>query len=390
MRNKNEFVPKVVSQVRFPFKTLLTVSETSSLSIVSAILQTTDMEWRLTEPHHKQALEYLSIQLSIRDRKEIIRVLCHSSPDRLTQLVRELVDVYEPVIRQAHNAIDLSGTLGDFEAFVKDLIKLAKIHTTSDDQKLIPTVGDFVQLLRKHQYSSHTFLHQLCKKGPELTDWYLSWVKSAASQFKREESPESKERGAGDMTEALNELFSQLSQDRQENIRHVLDDHKKSMDIMHSASSARLAAVLKSPPSKNPAIIKILNSTSSKAGSRPSSGPSSRAPSPSREDSDSEMLAPKVSSDAGPGSYLARWQNLLDNTSITPLTQQGRLNSATSPDVVQQSATDVDGEQLVQFDNKTATGDNLRVGKKSLNVKIVIDAMADDFRKLLASRSCYW
>ena len=182
-------------------------SQKDSISIVAAILQETELEWRLTDIHHAQALEYLSIELSIRDRKEIINVLCHSSPDYLTQSVRELVDAYEPVIRHMHNAINLSGTVGDAEYFIRDMIKLAKIQTDKHGHSTVPTVGDFIMLLRKHQFSSHTFIHQICKNGPEVTSWYLAWAKTAAWQFRREveTKDEAAYGAAGDLTEPLQE-----------------------------------------------------------------------------------------------------------------------------------------------------------------------------------------
>ncbi|KAI9871604.1 MAG: hypothetical protein M1823_008399, partial [Watsoniomyces obsoletus] len=114
-------------------------SQKESISIVSAILQETDLEWQLADTHHTLALEYVSTALSIRDRKEIINVLCHSSPDYLTQSIRQLVDAYEPVIRHLHNAVNLSGTIGDFEYFIKDMIKLAKISTDKQGKSTAPT-----------------------------------------------------------------------------------------------------------------------------------------------------------------------------------------------------------------------------------------------------------
>jgi len=61
--------------------------------------------------------------------------------------------------------VDLSDTVSDFEAFLGDMLKISKIQ----DETSIPTVGDFVALLKKHQYSCHKFLHQVCKNGKELT-----------------------------------------------------------------------------------------------------------------------------------------------------------------------------------------------------------------------------
>lgn len=377
-------------------------SRKDSISIVSAILQETDLAWQLTDIHHAHALEYLSIELSIRDRKEIINVLCHSSPDYLTQSVRELVDAYEPVIRHMHNAVNLSGTVGDAEYFIRDMIKLGRIQTDKHGHSTVPTVGDFIMLLRKHQYSSHTFIHQLCKNGPEVTSWYLAWAKTAAWQFRREvETKDEAALGAaGDLTEPLQHIFSQLPSEMQLQIVPVLDQQTEFIDAMHANSYARLVAVLKSPPSKHPQISKIFSGSNS---SRPSSRAPSRSSSPApgaqagpphqtnNDFKDSSLPIPSVSSDPGPGAYLARWQDLLDKTPITPQTQQGDIRQASSADVVNESAADVDGEKMVEFEDAEAKGEKIKVkDKRKPDVKIVVEALGEKFRSLLAERSCDW
>lgn len=345
----------------------------------------------ISESTHRLALEYLAIQLSIRDRKQIIQVLCHSSPDHVTAAVRVAVSAYEPVIRNVHDAVDLSDSVSDFESFLGDMLKVAKIQ----DEATIPTVGDFVALLKKHQYSCHKFIHQVCKNGKELTGWYLEWAKKAASQFRQQRaSTESKIRDAGDLTEPLNDLFSRLPTEQQEKLLPILDQHSEHIDAMHASSNRRLEAVLNSAPSKNPAIARIVASSNN-------SRSSSRASSPGPGDKPAQ--APKVtssgpSSEPGPGAYLARWQDLLDKTLITPLSLSGKVERASSKDVVKGSTKDVDGENLVEVpDGKTGAekvqesveGDgSTRTGKPE--VGIVIEAMGKEFRALLGRRGVYW
>ncbi|KAJ9613955.1 hypothetical protein H2200_002091 [Cladophialophora chaetospira] len=422
-------------------------SQTQSISIVTAILKDAkSSSTELTEPHHKQALDYLSIHLSIRDRKQLIQVLCKSNPDYLTMSVREVVDAYEPVIRRMHKAIDLSSTLYDFEYFLKDLIKLGRIQTDKSGKSVVPTVGDFVQLLRKHQRSCHVFMHQCTKNDKELTGWYLDWAKTAASQFKQD-APEAGHHdtvkhgkgGAGNLTPSLHKLFASLPEETQSRITPILDAHSHFLDEMHTQSLSRLTSVLKSPPSKNPAIAKIFSSNAAHSSSRPSSRASSPAPPLDRNnisgastpaqtptssvfpssnvtESDTsreikEQPTPEVTSNPGPGGFLARWQALLDATPITPLSQHGSLKAASSPEVIQASATDVDGSRLVNFAKEEARGEKIRVEdqnkgshddkkdevgigneakKRQRDLKIVIDALGKDFRDLLAKEGCYW
>lgn len=375
-------------------------SRKEHISIVNAIFQDKKIEAKLGDHQHDQALEYLSIQLSIRDRKEIVNVLCHSNPDYFTQSVRELVEAYDPVIREMHNSINLSGTVGDMEYFIKDMIKLGKIHTDSKGRSTIPTVGDFVMLLRKHQFSSHTFIHQACKNGPELTDWYLVWAKNAAAQFKRATNQPNDQTpaDAGKLNEELNKLFQDLPSDKCAQIIPILDAQTRYLDEMHASSRERLKAVLHSPPSKEKSIASMFLGEGSRPSSRPSSRPPSRAhsPAPPRHDEhhtgrkDPHAPTPVVSADAGPGAFLSRWQDILDNTPISPHSQTGKPLKASSHHVVNESTKDVDGEKLVAFPANEAKGNKVEPSAKKPDVRTVVECMAEDFRRLLAEKSCTW
>jgi len=406
-------------------------SQTSSNSIVMIILADAGKPSDMKEETHKLAMDYLSCKLSIRDRKEIVRVACHHRPDHLTTLVRTLFNVYEPVIRQFHDAVNLSDTVADFQAFVTDMLKVARIQPPSKDgTTVVPTVGDFIQLLRKHQYSSHKFIHQLCKNGKEVVHWYLDWAKQAASQFRRE-TPRPKDdqndkespRDAGDLTTPLNTAFKALPTETRSSILPVLDQQILYLDEMHSSSLHRLSTVIHSAPTtapKSSTLSKVLNST------LPSSRPSSRSSSPARsvfgnrtKDDHSHPPSPTnashdpseiphVTSDPGPGAYLARWQDLLDATPVTPLTATGKPHRASDKDIVERSAMDVDGGKMLEYGTtggKTLDAQKVKPGvssaatdgKKNKNngarkpdVGVVVEALGDEFRRLLGERSLYW
>lgn len=86
------------------------ISISQSKSIITAILSTTDglQSSSLSEAKHAQAQEYYAAKLSIRDRKQLIEVLCSQTPDVLTQAIRSVVAVFDPFIRSVHNNVDLS------------------------------------------------------------------------------------------------------------------------------------------------------------------------------------------------------------------------------------------------------------------------------------------
>ncbi|EMD00634.1 hypothetical protein BAUCODRAFT_40370, partial [Baudoinia panamericana UAMH 10762] len=252
-------------------------SKDQGMSIVTVIMATSSHSVEMTEIQHSNALEYLALHLGARDRDEIVRVLCRRSPDHLSALVREGVDAYTPMIRNVHQAVNLSDTVWDFERFVTDMLKMSKPSGAKGEEKP-PSVENYVDLLHRHQSCSHKFIHQVAKNGKEVTAWWKEYVHLAAAQFKRDVKPPPTEAvvpehaAAGGAQKAIVSAFSDLSKDDQESVRKELDTWAKYLRDLHAASASRVRAVIK------------------RTGSTP----------------------------YGPGAYLARWQHLLDTTVITP------------------------------------------------------------------------
>ena len=455
--------------------------ESQSESIVQTILHSTKAKTELNPAQHRHALDYLSIQLSIRDREQIIKVLCRLTPDHLTQAIRDGVTAYEPMIRNVHDAVDLSDTVYDFEVFLKEMIKLARTperRRRGETNAHIPTVGDFVQLLKKHQQSSHKFLHQCAKNGKEVSSWFFDYAKWAAAQFRREKDafdtmspstdqsmdkstvnassskPSSYHPGAGDLTEPLIKLFRDLPPATRAAILPILDSQALYLSKLHAASAVRLHAVVTSPYSSN----LTLNS-----GSRPGSRTASPAPlaksskdpaSSSKSEGSKDLLKQAAKShnseatdkgNPGPGAFLARWQDLLDKTPVTPAPDvagtgtEGRgvrrgiaasvmraskkgADAGLKPEELQASnasessndnkatskgtGQNVDDQQDDEYDSDDDEGlfqdarerlDELgldetdeKTNVKAPDVKPVIDALVPAFREMLAKRSCVW
>ncbi|KAH7073480.1 PX-associated-domain-containing protein [Paraphoma chrysanthemicola] len=282
-----------------------------SKSIVAVILEsaepTIDPE-ALTEHQHSVAMEYYSTYLSIRDREELTKVACKLQPDILTAAVREVVAAMDPVIRAIHNAVDLSGTLQDAENFLTDLIKVSKpkrkgarsrdasresspapASIADQDASEVPTVEEFVQLLRKHAPSLHKFIHQVTKNSPELGQDYLVYAKKIFSEFKVDENAKAAEErgegGAGNMSAPLHAMFSSLPTDKQDELKKLLDEHEEHLTHLKHTSLSRLKSIMQ----------------------------------PSAPQSKSHHHGTQH----GPGMYLSRWNSLLDSTLISPATVRG-------------------------------------------------------------------
>jgi hypothetical protein len=380
---------------------------------VSVVLSEASLAPDLDETQHKLALDYLAIQLAIRDREQITKVLCHTQPDHLTEAVRDIVMAYEPVIRSVHNAVDLGETVTDFERFLKDMMFISRPHQVhlkddknkSQNEVSVPTVGDYVQLLKKHQSSCHKFLHQCAKNGKEVTSWFHDWTRKAAAEFRRQPDHLSSSLdhvdscdGDGPRTLAseLDSIFIALPEAQREKHLQILNAHAEYLSKLHTASALRLASVVDSPVSESPVLRQkphqYLFQALSRSGSRSPTSPSSRSTSPTRGFPKHSHVTP----DLGPGAFLARWQALLDDTMITPATVEGPIRYGRNKDVQHNSKTDVDGEMMDSLGNNA---ERMEIGQQGWrenekmqrpDVQPLVDALLPAFRELLAKRACNW
>lgn len=282
------------------------MSKEQSMSIVAVILALSSGPSAddLTESQHANALEWLSLRLDIRDRQEIVRVLCHRNPDHLTAAINEGVTAYTPMIRRVHQAVNLSDSVWDFERFVTDMLKMSKPSSPNGEEEP-PSVEDFVDLLHRHQQSTHKFLHQVLENDEEISSWFREYVHMAAGQFRSSERPPPTDTvvpdkmAAGGIQQKLEETFTTLSDEDKAAVTTELNAYQKYLDDLHAASAARISAVIKR---------------------------THRTP-------------------YGPGGYLARWQHLLDSTLITPATPNGPVRYGANKSVREEGRKDVEGNE---------------------------------------------
>lgn len=279
------------------------MSQEQNMSIVAVILSLSSGPSAddLTETQHHNSLEWLALQLSIRDRQEIVRILCQRNPDHLTAAINMLAEAYTPMIRQVHRAVNLADTMWDFERFVTDMLKMSKPSGPKGEEKT-PSVEAYVELLHRHQGSTHKFLHQVAKNGKEVLGWWADYAHDVRSQFRNDADPTASQSAVpdkmstGGMQGWLQKSFSDLGEDEKKTVRAEIDAYAKYLDDLHTASASRITSVIK------------------KTKSTP----------------------------YGPGAYLARWQNLLDNTLITPATKSGPVRQGASKEVKAESRAEAE------------------------------------------------
>ena len=212
---------------------------------------------------------------------------------------------------------------------------------------------------------------------------------------------------AGSLTPALTASFHSLPHSTQHLIAPILDQHATYLSHLHTSSLARLQSVIDSPTTTgtqpHPHISRVLTllpgSSSSRSASPAPSSPTTPTASsnrfkddPAAGDEEQTDQTPKIStSTPGPGSYLSRWQALLDSTAITPATAHGPARYGKDADVLNRSAKDVDGAQM---EERGRTSKPMEPARKETSgradVRPVVDALLGKFRELLGVRGCYW
>lgn len=374
-------------------------------SLAQAIFDDCGIKKELEADQHNRAMDFLSLQLSIRDREQISNILCSLNPDILTQAIRDLVSAYDPIIRACHNAVDLSGTLSDYEAFLTDFVRLSKVTDSANTQPstptrlipsrpstpkpgqsrrsaeelrkpVLPTVADYIKLLKKHQSSLHKFLHQVVKNDKKLARKWVKYAQTSAAQFRREKDGLPND-AAGDMTPALQDLFSKLSDDKRKYVADALDNYTAYSMALQSTSRDRW------------------NSTLTAALSSPGTRSQRNSGSHLKHHGQHTHQNP-----IGPGIYLSKWQNLLDNTPITPATAHGPVRHGRDRSVREKAGVGV-GVEGGGTGAGPVGGASSNVGSAAYervkavldrdvpeepDVSVVIEVLGDAFRELVRER----
>ena len=286
---------------------LMHTSEHEPVSIVNAILSSSSDAAPPSKTQHKLALDYLAIQLDIRDREELIDGLCHHSPDLLTSSVRTILPAYDPIIRALHQAYDLSGGVSDLENFLNDLISVSTVNSKSGTSRP-PSVEDFCRLLQRHQGSSHRFIHQVLKNDKDLAQKYHDYAIHAVKQYRQEterpiDDDSTGTAAAGDFTPHLETLLSNLAETERARVLEEINNHADYLFALTHSSAQSLKTVI------------------------------------------NHLTEGESDVQRGPGMYLSRWQTLMDDTPITPANPNGPVRSGKSESVRDAATVDVDGKR---------------------------------------------
>lgn len=398
---------------------------------MQAILSQSDSKQSLSGAQHTLALRYLSLTLAIHDRNELIRVFCSSNPDQLTQGIREAVTAFDSVIRRVHKAVNLSEMIGYLQAFLDGMLGLCKSRDS------LPEVADFVHLLHKHQNSSHQFIHQVTNNDAELSKLYRDYCQAGATHFVAPSDNSSKT-----VLHCVLENFSELPEDQKDKVRKQIYEHTSYLAKLHKASAERVSDIM----SQDTSYLDHLQDSNSKkgiksrsqsrqrndGGDKPSGLSSTTTEGKQRKNPESDSKQKSAGGGHGPGSFLAKWQDLLDDTMITPdvatgaksvrygsdlsvrkasvadvdgsvageseiageTTEDGKL-SVPAAEIKDAGETDDDqdkGEQKEEEQKRhkvesVVTSDQARIGLKPPDVQLTIDLLGPGFREALRERA---
>lgn len=416
------------------------LSASGSKSIVVAILERCDPSLlaSLSERQHAQCVEYLSALLAARDRDEISNVLCRQNPDLFTQAIKDAVASFEPMIRAVHEGVDLREHVSAAEGFLTDLINVGKAKKGAsgllgaigngvlkgDSEARVPSVEDYVILLRKNRQLLYNWLHQVASQCPDLRDEFCAWAKETINVFRQdargrqpvctaaqgsqatsESNPTSGKGAAGAMSGDLQHLFASQPPETRSLLIPALDAHAAYLASLEQLSLTRMQRILDNmaaisssenhdtappaalaPPS-NPVSYFSPGYWSGKSSPAPNSNSGS---SKSRTGANTPVMT--TCSFAGPGMFLARWQHLLDETLIAPASPSGGLPRK-GKDVKGVLAR---GKKTAATVGKDAEKDTskgwdpaalARVAEEEMpaapDVRVVVEVLGDGFRDLV-------
>ena len=273
-------------------------------SMAVCILEASDaaLAASITDAQHTQCAQYYAALLSIHDRREITNVFCRQSPDLFTQAVRDGMAAFDPIIRGIHDKIDLKEHVTDIESFIGEFIAISKSSTT-------PTVKDYVNWMTDNRHMLYKWLHRVAHDTPEIRDMFRGWAVETVKMFRaRADAPTTMQdakaeavvakdsrlsSGAGALSGELNAMFRALPADVRSEVSRILDRHVAYLTALDAAATTERQALLDKIYGKGSSL------------SKQAASPGKRAP--------------------GSGRFIARWQELLDDTVIGPATKEGRV-----------------------------------------------------------------
>ncbi|KAL1895787.1 hypothetical protein Cpir12675_003065 [Ceratocystis pirilliformis] len=256
-----------------------------SISIIKAILESQDAEALsregLSDEQNEICMQLYGARLMVRDRENIVSILCKQTPDLVTEAVRDAILAYDPIIRDLHSKIDLSNHLSAVEVFVSDF--LATCSPKKEGSQT--TVDDFIELLKRHKNALYQWLHDAISKCEPVCEVYKDYLKNIVPEFREKSSADgivshrlSKIHGL------IDQMFSELpDSDKKDTIR-VLDEY---VDYLVTISDPNLHM--------------------SKTRKRPA--------------------AQIIDSMGGPATCMASWQALVNQSKITPATPDGPVRT---------------------------------------------------------------
>jgi hypothetical protein len=354
-------------------------SEKQGTSIVAAILKETNpaLLEGLDDKTNTQCLEYYSALLSVRDREAIAGAFCRQTPDLFTQTIKDTVGAYEPIIRAVHSHIDLREHLEATQGFIDDFIKTSK-PTTGDAAEgvdsSVATVEDYVDLFMRNRGLLYKWVHALASQCPDVWQQFHTWAQGGLPKFRKLEKEEdghddlARDGDDGDkdatslrsMEDRLDALFaSAAAEDRAKKFIPAIDAHVEYLSTTAQISRARLQY--------------LVMTTEAGAGGTM----------------------------AGPGMYLSRWQDLLDDTPITPERAMKDGAVRTGRDVkhtlamgkknaVVAAATGGSGSGSEQIDESARARMLNDQGPQAPDVSVVVEEFGVGFREIVREVGGRW
>lgn len=216
-------------------------SQQEQKSIVAAILEQHNQPGAegLSEEQHEVALEYLAIQLSIRDRREGVQASCKEKPDILSTIVKEQLGLLTPILKAAtEGKLDLGQVITIQKAYIEDVLKTAKGR-----KDRAAGVDDFYAMLQRHVPGLWKFLSDGANRCPSLREAIYGWCRDSLHEFRSAETQKGELR-TGAMTQPLSQLFQGLEEVKQQAVRSALDDHASFMLGMRMRSGDVLQDML--------------------------------------------------------------------------------------------------------------------------------------------------
>lgn len=109
----------------------------------------------------------------LRDREQLVSLIYEGNT---ADLLKDVITIFYSPLAQVYKAANIADSLGDFQAFMSDMIRTVEQTEELSQEDPHQTVQAFIDLVERHEQMFYSFVHKVHSRGGSLFDNLMRWI----------------------------------------------------------------------------------------------------------------------------------------------------------------------------------------------------------------------